>query len=186
MQTINQFFNLREGSTKWVSTITKSQEFGPIKQRMAQELKAIPLSPSFYELAIRGLTDLLDIELSKILLGAWCKHREIIQYRDKSKYPSGNVYIVPLIEHTITSRHSPTIQPIINDVPLPKIKFDVVLKLKLKGAMLKILDGMITEIQVGSCIGNGSIEYSGFPVLEKGTAPVDFPASFVLKEGIPI
>jgi hypothetical protein len=186
MQTINHFFNLHDRSTDWVSRIVKSQEFSRIKRRMAQELKGFRVPPSFYELVIRQLTDMLDINISYILIQTWCKHREIIQYRDTDKYPPGEVFIVPLIEHTVSSRHSPTIQPIINNVPLSKIKFDVVLRLKMKGVMLKILDGKITEILIGSCAGNGSIEYAGFAVLEKETAPITFPASIVLKEGVRI
>lgn len=187
MQTINHFFNLQKGSTDWVHRIRQSPEFAQIKQRIDQELRELPVvPPSFYDLAIRQLTDLLDIQVSQILVGAWRKHREIIQYRDAEKYPPGNVYVVPLLEHTVTSRHSPTIEPIINGKRLPKIKFDVVLKLKMKGVMLKILNATITEILVGSCTGNGSIEYAGIAVLKKETAPYALPASIVLEEGVPV
>ena len=186
MLTINDFFNLQDSSTDWVSRVVESSEFAHIKQGIAREMKGVREPSSFYELVIRQLTDLLNIDMSDILIGAWRKQQEIMQYRDANKYPSGEVNIVPLIEHTVTSRHSPTIQPIINDVSLPKIKFDVILKLKLNGVMLKILDGKIMEILVGSCTGNGSIEYEGLAVLEKETSPFTFPASIVLKEGIRI
>lgn len=187
MPTINDFFNLYDTSDDWVSRVKQSQEFALIKERMDQELSGIPVPPSFHELVIRQLTDLLDIDVSRLLIAAWLKRREIVQYRDTEKYPPGNAYVVPLIEHTVTSKHSPSIQPVINNDPLPvKIEFDVVLKLKMEGAMLKILDARIKEILVGSCTGNGAIEYAGFTVLEKETAPFDFPGSIVLKEGVPI
>jgi hypothetical protein len=186
MQTISDFFNLHDESAVWVSNVGKSLEFARIKQRMAQEMKGFRVPPSFYELVIRQLADLLNIGMADIFVGAWRKHREIIKYRDSKKYPPGNVYTVPLVEHTITSRHSPTIQPIINNVPLPKLKFDIVLKLKMNGIILKIWDRKVMEILVGSCSGDGSIEYAGFAVLEKKTAPFTLPASIFLKEGIQI
>lgn len=186
MQTINHFFNLYDESSGWVPAILNNREFARVKQRIGQELKGFQVPPSFYELVIRQLTDVLDVEMSHVLIGAWRKHREIVQYRNTEKYPPGHVYVVPLVEHTVTSRHSPTIQPVINSKPLSEIKFDVILRLKMKGVMLKILDAKITQILVGSCVGNGSIEYAGFAVLKKETAPFTFPESIVLKEGVHI
>jgi hypothetical protein len=186
MQTVSSFFNLHDGSTAWVSRFVNSPEFAPIKQRMAQELKGFPAPPAFDELVVRQIGDLLDIDLSSVVVGAWCKRQEIVKYRDTKKYPPGDVHVVPLLEHTLTSTHSPTIQPIINNMPLSKIKFDVVLKLKMKGMMLKIRDARIREILVGSCTGNGSIKYAGYRLLTRETAPVAFPASIVYEEGIAI
>jgi hypothetical protein len=186
MQTVSSFFNLRDGSTAWASRFANSPEFAPVRKRMAQELKGFRAPPGFDELVVRQIGDLLDIELSTVIVGAWCKRQEIVKYRDTKKYSPGDVHLVPLLKHTITSTHSPTIQPIINNVPLPKIKFDVVLKLKMKGMILKIRDARIREILVGSCTGNGSIEYAGHTLLTRETAPVAFPASIVPKKGIAI
>lgn len=187
MQTINDFFNLDNEAANLVSRVAKSQEFARIRQHMVQKMKGFPLSTSFDGMVIRQFKDLFDIRMSDILLWTWCKHREIIQYRDTGKYPPGKIYTVPLLEHTITSKHSPAIQPVINNQPLPfKIKFDVVLRLKMKGAMLKIVNAKITEILVGSCAGNGTIEYEGFTVAKKETAPFDFPGSITFKEGVHI
>lgn len=186
MPTINQFFDLQNGTADWVSRMVDSREFAPVRQRMVQEMKGYPAPPSFDALVVRQLTDLLDIELSHVLIGAWRKRQEIIQYRDREQYPPGEVHVVPLLEHTVTSRHSPTIQPIINNVPLPKIKFDVVLRLKMKGIMLKILDAKIKEILTGECLGNGSIQFEGVTLVERQTAPVSLPGSIVLKEAMVI
>lgn len=186
MLTINQFFNLQNESTRWVSRVVNSPEFAPIKRQMAQEMKRVPKPAGYDAFVVRQLTDLLDLDVGRILAGAWCKHQEIIRYRDQEKYPPGEVHLVPLVEHTVTSKQSPTIQPIINGAPLRKIKFDVVLKLRIKGAMLKIRDAKISEILVGSCTGSGSIEYAGLTLVERKTAPVNLPGSIALKEGIAI
>lgn len=186
MPTINEFFNMHEESTGWAKRVVNSREFAPVRRQLAQELKGIPRPAGFNEFVVRQLTDALDVDLGLVLVGAWRKHQEIIQYRDREKYPPGAVHLVPLVEHTVSSRQSPTIQPIVNGAPLRKIKFDVVLRLKMKGAMLKIRDAKITEILTGSCSGKGSIEYSGLAIIERETAPVNFPGSIILGKGIAI
>jgi hypothetical protein len=186
MQTVNHFFNLEEASKEWVPKVAESQEFKEIKAAIRRELKGFQVPPSFYEMLIRQLADGLDVGIGDILVGAWRKRQEIIRYRDTEKYPPDQTNVVPLIEHTVTSKHSPTIQPVINNVPLKKIKFDIVLKLKLKGVMLKIRGGKIMEILVGSCTGSGSIEYAGYAVLKKETQPFNLPASMKLEDGVAI
>ena len=186
MQTINHFFNLHTGSQEWVSRVIKSEEFNQIEKKLVQEIEGFQVPPAFYELLIREVTQALDIEMSDLLVWAWRTRREIAQYRDRERYPPGESHIVPLIEHTVVSKHSPTIQPVVNNVPLQKIKFDVILKLKMKGAMLKIRDAKIMEILVGSCSGSGAIEYAGLAILEKKTAPYEFPGTISLGEGVSI
>lgn len=186
MYTINQFFNLSKGSTGWISGVANSAQYGALKQQMTSQMGGFPVPPSFDQMVIRQLADLLEVHMGAILLGAWRKHQEIVQYRDTQRYPAGEVHVVPLLEHTITSRHKPTIQPIINNVPLPKIKFDVVLRLRLKGAMLKIQAAKITEILLGECLGQGSVEYEGVTLVERQTAPVDLPGSIVPKNPVAI
>ncbi|HLA98039.1 MAG TPA: hypothetical protein VJL34_06265 [Anaerolineales bacterium] len=185
MHTLNTFFNTQAESTDWVSNITKSKEFAQAKQRIAQELKGFTVPPSFYELMILKLTEALDIDIGDILVWGWRKQREIVQYRGKEN-PPGGAHNVPLLEHTLVSKHSPTLQPVVNSVRLAKLKFDILLKLKMNSAVLIIRDGKIMAVQTGNCVGNGSIAYAGFTLLEKKTAPVNLPGSIVFKEGIPI
>ncbi len=183
METINDFFCLSEGTQEWVSSVKNSEKFKQYKKLLLQEMKGFQI-PAFDELLIRELAHALNIEMSEVLVRAWRKMREIAQYRDTKKYPPGECNLVPLMEHTLVSKHHPTVQPIINDVPMKKIEFDVTLKLKLKTAVLSIRDGRIMEIQIGSCSGMGTIEYEGFLILEKKTASYSFPGSISFGEGI--
>ena len=184
--TVSEFFDLRGRSSAWVSQVANSRAYAPVKQRLAQEMKGFPTPPGFDALVIRQLGDLLNFKMSDVVVGAWRKRQEIVQYRDREKYPADEVHVVPLLEHTLTSTHSPTIQPIVNNVALPKITFDVVVRLKIEGMMLKIRAAKIRELLVGSCTGNGAVEYAGFPIVSRDTAPYTFPASVVFKEGVAI
>jgi hypothetical protein len=186
MTTINQFFDTQNGSSDWAAGILSNPNFDGIKQRIVQEFKGITIPPSAYELLILKLSEALDINIGNILVWAFRKQREIAQYRDPVKYPHGEDHVVYLLEHTVVSKHSPTIQPKLNKIPGPKIKFDIVLKLRLKGAKLIIRDAKIIQILTGTCTGSGSIEYEGFALLEKKTSPFELPGSIPFEEGIPI
>lgn len=185
MQTLNTFFNTQSESMEWASSVTKSPGFAQAKQLMAQELTGFQLPPSFYELLIMKICEAMDIEIGDILVWGWRKQREILQYRNKENPPGGS-HKVPLIEHTLVSKHSPTIQPVINEAPIAKLKFDITLKLKMKGITLVIRDGKIMEVTTGTCTGNGSMAYAGFTILEKKTAPYSLPGLIPFKQGIPI
>lgn len=185
MYTINDFFDLHKDSSEWLAVLTSSPEFKQAKNLISQELKGIQVPASFYELMILKLSEALDLEIGDLLVSGWRKQREIAQYRNKENPPGGS-HTVPLLEHTLVSKHSPTIQPVINEVPLAKLKFDITLKLKIKGAILVIRDGKIMQVLAGSCSGSGSIEYAGFTLLEKKTDSLDLPGSLTFKEGVPI
>jgi len=183
MQTLNSFFETQKDSPAWVNSIEGSAEFSQAKQAIAQELTGFQVSQSFFELMIMKLCEALDIEVGKLLIQGWRKHQEIIQYRDKPNPPSG-FHEVTLLEHTLVSKHSPTLQPVINQVPLKKLKFDIIVKLKLDGGKLFIQDGMISKATTGSCTGSGSLEYKGYKILEKNTAKYDLPGSLEFDPGI--
>jgi len=185
MQTLNTFFSTQIESMPWASSITKSQGFSMAKQKIAEELTGTPIPTSFYELLIMKLPQALDIDIGKILVWGWRKQREIVQYRDKDNPPAG-YHTVPLLEHSLVSKHSPTIQPVVNEVRLAKLKFDVILKLTLKGAVLNIRDGKIMQVTTGACTGSGSIGYAGIAFLERKTSPLVLPGSIDFMDGVPI
>ncbi len=190
MPTISQFFNLLDNSPEWASKAANSKAFQEVKKSLAQELKGLALPPAFCELLLNELPRALDIEMSSLLLRAWGKRNEIAEYRDRQKYPAGESHAVPLLEHTVISKHQPRIKVVINQKPLKKIefdlKFDVLIQLIMNGVVLKIRDGRIMEILVGSCNGYGLIEYAGLTILEKKTSPYEFPYMISLGEGVSI
>jgi hypothetical protein len=185
MPTLNTFFNLQKESADWVNSITESQEFAQAKQIIAQDLKGFQASLPFYKQLITKLWDAMDIEMGKILVGGWRKYREIVKYRHKENLPSG-YHEVTLLEHTFKSEHSPTIQPVVNEVPLAKLQFDITLKLKLEGVTLFIRDGKIMKAATGTCTGSGAIKYKVIKLLERKTDKVQLPGLIPFEPGITI
>ncbi|MEJ2759282.1 MAG: hypothetical protein P8046_12445 [Anaerolineales bacterium] len=185
MQTLNEFFYTQQNSTQWANQVTSQRTFGRAKEIIGQELAGVDLPPAFYEKLILKLCEALDLKIGNLLVAGWRKHREIISYRDKENPPVG-YHTVPLLEHTLVSKHQPTIQPVFNHVPLAKLTFDVLLKLKLAAGKLYIRDGKIFKAGTGTWTGSGSIEYKGIPILTRETATYDIPGEMDFEPPIPI
>lgn len=185
MQTLSTFFNIQSKSLPWASSITQSPAFAQAKQGMAPQLTGILPPKNFYEFLVTRLHKALNIDIGSILVRGWRIREEIIKYRHMES-PSGKPQEVELFNYAFESRHSPTIQPIVNGVPLGELKFDIVVRLTTYVGKLIIQDGKIVEIRPGTCIGSGSIEYAGIPLIEKETAPLDLPGHIPLKPPISI
>ena len=142
--TIGEFFenNLDE------EVLVKSLE--PEKQdKLNDAVKGIPdLTWNSVTEEVRGAyRNLFKIDMLDIFCGAWVKLKELQAYRDKEKHPPGEVALVPLAEHTISSKHKPHIDIMLGEKRLFEIPIEVLLKFKLKSFVLKIQDGCIHEIK---------------------------------------
>ena len=132
------------------------------------------------------IDDLLDIPIPDILQRAWKKRKEMLKYTDKDKYPPEVTSMVNLLDHTIKSEHNPYLEVKINGNLIGKIDFHIVLSLVIKGILLKIQDGKITEITTGTIKGKGSVKCEDYVILEKESETFNLPGSINLGDGIPI
>ncbi len=130
--------------------------------------------------------ELLDIRMTDILAGAWCKYRSLRKYADRERYPPDASVVVPLAEHDIQSDHSPFIEVVINDTPVLKLTFSVDLALHIDGAVVRIQDARIREIRPGDVNVTGSIAYGPAVLAERKSGTLTLPGSIDLGEGIPI
>jgi len=185
MPTLNSFFNFQKDSDEWIAAITGRQGFGEAQQIISGDLPGYQTSSSFFELLVKKLPDAMNVDLGKILVGAWRKYREIAQYRDMTAPAEGYNEVV-LLEHTIKSEHSPTIQPVVNGVPLAKLQFDITLQLDLEGGRLYLRAGRIMKATTGACTGSGKIEYKGHKLYEKKTQAYQLPGELIFDPGIAI
>ncbi len=135
---------------------------------------------------IGHIDNLLDIKVSEILLRSWKNINDLSKYKDIQKYPPERSFLVPLLEHTISSKHKPEI--VIEIEPLFKktIPFDVTVKLVLKGFTLEIQAGLIKKIHTGECKGTGSVQCMNVTLLEKASGDITLPGIIGLGEGVPV
>ena len=181
--TLNDFFSTDKVIDEQLDNLEKSEQFPTLKEKM---FKSVKLPPGFYKLLIRQVSELLKINILEILAKGWGTYSEFLEYLDEEKYPPDETVFVPLIEHTMTSNHSPSLQPIINQVPLGKIEFDINLEFLLKGAILRIQNGKIIGAKIGTVEGKGNLQYDGFKLLDVKSQPIGLPVNIDLDPGIPI
>jgi len=123
------------------------------------------------------LGQLLDIGIGDILVGAWNKSRTLRQYLSKSAQSPGKETFLELAEHKVTSKHTPHVALLRNGQEVARLPFSVDVEIALQGAVLKILDGAIKEIQAGQVKGKGSVRCGGALLVERQLQPLKLPVT---------
>jgi hypothetical protein len=145
-----------------------------------------PVRRMLVEEAARRFGDMLDIRLTDVIAGAWCKYASLLQYADPQQYPADESVLVPLAEHDIDSKHSPAIEIFVNNTPVLHLTFSVDFVLSLKGAILRIQDARIREIRTGEVKARGAITFGPIVIAERESGAFALPGSMDLGEGIAI
>lgn len=138
-------------------------------QRIAPEVKNLP-----------------PIDVPAIAVAAWNQYRTFQAYADPAKYPPDSTIPVPLLEHTITSTHRPSIEVLLNGKRVWQITFELELSFVLT-ASVAIRAGTIVEIRLlDECRAEGSLKWAGVLLAQRETKPLDLGPVISLKNGIPI
>jgi hypothetical protein len=184
--TINDFFGLKKKklSKKLSSAIESSTKIVNAQENVLKEIAGIKWPVALKEI-VQRIDEILSVSIVDIMVRAWDKSRILIKYLDKKKYGNETI-LVPLAEHTIKSTHHPYIELLINDKSVGKLNFNINLSIMLKGIILKIQNGKITEIMIGSCQGNGNIKCEGFLLAEKKLKSIKLPYAINFADGVAI
>lgn len=124
------------------------------------------------------LSVLLDIGLGDVLIGAWNKSYALRQQLQKSKTMPDKDLFVQLVEHKIKSTHEPYVALLKNGQEVGRLPFLVSVEIALQGAVLRIRDGKIREVQAGQIKAKGSVKLGGATLIEKELAPIAVPGTF--------
>lgn len=120
---------------------------------------------------------LLEISIGDVLAGAWNTSGTLRTHLEKSANAPGKEFFLQLAEHKITSEHHPYISVMKDGVEVRQVPFEVDLELVLQGAVLRLMDGAIQEVQVGRVKGKGSVKCWGATVVAKEIQPVAIPGT---------
>lgn len=183
---LTQFFGFDALSRETVTKIAGTKEFKALKAKLREELPAVTLTESFFEMIVTHLSELLNIDVRAILLNTWSKSAEILKYTDAKKFPPDQAFMLPLAQHTMTSQHQPSLHLTLGKTPVGEIQLDIKLQLQIKGALLKIQNKRIMAFSLGTCQGNGSVCYGELALLEKKSGAFTLPGTFALGTGIPL
>jgi hypothetical protein len=126
----------------------------------------------------RRLGELLDIKIIDILVGAWNKSFTLRQQMDKSRATPGKDVFVQLSEHKITSTHVPYIALMKNGQEIKRLRFPVAVEIVLQGAVVRIRDGGIQEVQTGKVKVKGTVKCETVLLAQKELQPIAIPGTF--------
>lgn len=124
--------------------------------------------------AIEGALDqAFDVELGDVLLASWEQADALTKaLTDDSK---DEVVVLPLLDHTVASTHSPTIDLFCGAKRLAELPLEIQLDLQLKGLALELKGGKVTGVRSGEISGHGACTIGGVALVEKETPPMALP-----------
>ena len=156
------------------------------KERKKLNRRALPDAEAPHDALKKALFKALDIALDDILARAWAGWEELRQLADPEKTPPDEINRVTVSDHTIESRHEPSVDIVVDGVPFHTFDFKVAAQLDVQGIDLEVQGGKITAIRLGSLKLGGSVKLGDRPLLEKDIAQVTPPSVMYLANPIPI
>jgi len=175
MVTLSQFF--LEGQTDLTAQIrgALADHDVLVKAGSGGAMLACRMMPKAIAVQLSGL---LGIGLTDILFGAWNKSYALRQQLQRSaKTPDKDIFL-QLVEHKITSTHEPYVALLKNGQEVGRLTFSISVELELQGAVLRIRDGVVCEVQTGQIKAKGSVKLGGATLIEKQLAPINVPGTF--------
>lgn len=162
----------------------------PVKELRDKVLAGMPgfdWGPQATDIATMVL-DLLDIGIAQdVLVKVWNEGGLFAKYRDRTTYDPKETVEVALVDHTVTSKHQPRIELLLNGQALYPLVLDVTVTVTVHGAVVEIRDGAIRKIRTGTLDGEGVLKWEGFLLASEKLKPVQLPGSKEFGEGgIPI
>jgi hypothetical protein len=188
--TLNQLFNVKANAAERAGELLKTEQFEFFQKKITEGTQGMKLAPSFSKdimnLLMDKLDELLDIDIPKdVFAEAWSKHKSLLEYRDQTKYPPDQTFYVPLKEHPLTTKHTPSLEPTLAGKSLGKIVVQVEVKFQIKAAILEIQDAKIKKIKLGTIQAKASLALGGMPFLTKDHT-LELPTIFNMGEGVAI
>ncbi len=172
--TVKDVFELPQGGDD-----ESSPRWQSLREWMSREVKDIKTA-KVPDLTSK-VAELLNVPIPDILLTSWKKTNVLRELLEESKKSPETALHLALGEHTINSQHRPHIEVRIQKVSVKKLEFTLRLIFKLKGFVLKIQNGAVTEMETGTCEMQGTLEYQGLPIAEKKAAPIKLPGRMSLE-----
>ncbi|MHC1744762.1 MAG: hypothetical protein AB9873_17280 [Syntrophobacteraceae bacterium] len=183
--TLADFFVSTETTDARLEELESSAMVADLRAKMAKEFDGLRWS-AVWDSVVGQVEKILEIRFVDIFLGAWTKYEELRKYCDPALHSSEETHLVPLVEHSITSTHQPSVEIEIGELFREKIPFEIAITLKLSGMLLQIREGKILKVYTGRCEGNGSVRCSGISLIEKEASGVQLPGVMDLGDGIAI
>jgi hypothetical protein len=155
----------------------------------AAVMKQVPVIMRWMDLRgelVSRVGEILDFDITDTLIGVWNKYNLLREYRDSKKHPPEETAFVNLMQHTITSKHHPSIEIEKNQQRIAKLDFLLNFSLTVDAVVLRVQAGRIKGIQLGDMKGDVTLRYHDLEILNKSLPRITVPGAIDLGEGIAI
>src|SRR5262249_29814497 len=170
--TIRDVFDLPKAGEK----DSQPKRWQVVEDRIKKEVKDVKFPAALHDLGPK-ICELFNVPLPDVMVTSWKKVGELQALLEKSRNSPDEVMYLELTAHTINSEHKPHLEMRIKELPVKKIELLVKLVFNLKGFVLRVKSGAITEIQTGACEVKGTVSYAGQVIAEKKLSPIKLPGS---------
>src|SRR5262245_43637582 len=164
--TVDELLSATNGGG-WAESLRALQD-GPAFSRIVRSLPAgggLSGSGAAFAAIAARIPHLLRLDLGVILVGGWKKIQELRRYTDAKKYKPEETILVEITKHTVTSKHTPTLDIMFDDVKVDTVPFELILTATLDGALLHIRAGKILAVSPGQCKASVELKCEGYSVL---------------------
>lgn len=149
------------------------------------------LTPRFWDgvgREVQGAVDkeLANITISKILVDAWLKAKQFRSYADPAVHPPGEPSIATLGKHKVRSPHRIEVSLLIAGATARTLVLELELTLALEAVHLRILDGRIRALSLGTVAMSGAVKCEGKELTTFPVRDVKMDREIVLDPPMPI
>ena len=186
-RTLRDFFALADDgqAAQRVAALTSSPAFVTLAGTVSAAAGPARWQQALSDVA-SAIPDLLQVDVSNVLAGAWKQGSELGRFTDPHQYPPDETILVELTTHVVTSQHRPHFDLLVNNQPCGRLDFTVEIVLRVEGIVLTIKDGRIWKATTGSCTASGRIACAGQTLCARQSAPVQLPGTLVFDQPIPV
>jgi hypothetical protein len=178
MQTLNDFFE--PSAQELTARLRKAMSDGSLSGADGG-VGAVPGSGLFARAIANEVDKLLDVSLGDILIGGWNKAQALGEALRKSARSPGKEILLQLAEHKVSSTHKPYVSLVRNEHEIARVPFTVAVELVVQGAMLRIVDGAIRDIETGQLKGKGSVKCGRAVLIEREMQTIAVPGTIAVK-----
>jgi hypothetical protein len=116
-----------------------------------------------------------NIQLGELLHRSWRQVDEFREAVEEGRHDHEAVAVIPLMEHAITTTHTPSLELFLGRKRLARMPLEIELNLLLNGVALELRGGKIAGLRSGECAGEGAVLVGGVPIVEQETPAIHLP-----------
>jgi hypothetical protein len=114
-----------------------------------------------------ALAQILDLDLTQIVLDGWSKHRELLAAARKTARSPGRTEEVQLADHRISSRHQPAIEVYLNGSRVATVQLELEVWIDLQSVIALVRGGRLVEIRAGDTGVGARLATAGHDIAER-------------------